>query len=170
MQASTVAQLQHAVELLKAKKLHIATAESCTGGMLAAMITDVAGASSVFECGIVCYSNSIKAHVLGVNEELLKTKGAVCEEVAFQLADNVNRLAKADIGIGITGMAGPTSDEEGKPVGLIYITLTDGEHTLNRTLLTEDNRDGCRNRNRLAAVRTAVELIEQYCNQEGEDA
>ncbi len=109
-----------AVHLLKEKGLHVATAESCTGGLVSKRLTEVSGSSEVFECGICCYSNRIKAELLGVKENTLRTFGAVSREAAAEMAAGVRRLSGADIGISVTGNAGPSASE-GKPVGLVYI-------------------------------------------------
>lgn len=109
-----------AVRLLKEKGLHAATAESCTGGLVSKRLTEVSGSSEVFECGICSYSNRIKAQVLGVREETLRTFGAVSRETAAEMAAGVRRLSGADIGISVTGNAGPSASE-GKPVGLVYV-------------------------------------------------
>lgn len=111
------------VEKLKEKNLKIAFAESCTGGLCAKRITNVPGASSVFDCGIVSYSNEIKNQILGVNKDDLEKYGAVSETVAKQMASGVLKLSKASIGVGITGIAGPESDSTNKPVGLSYIAV-----------------------------------------------
>ena len=111
------------IEILRDKKLKIATAESCTGGLLAKKITDVSGASEVFEMGIVSYANRIKNEFLDVPNDVLDTVGAVSEETARQMAIGVANLAKSDVGVGITGIAGPGGGTEEKPVGLVYISI-----------------------------------------------
>lgn len=117
------------VQQLTEKGMTLATAESCTGGLLAKRITDVSGSSSVFEMGCVTYANRIKTMLLDVPEETLAAYGAVSEPVARAMAEGVVRRSGANIGIGITGIAGPDGGTEEKPVGLIYIALSDGEHT-----------------------------------------
>ena len=112
------------VELLKKYGLKIAFAESCTGGFAAKRITDISGASSVFDCGVVSYSNEIKNKILGVSKDDLKTYGAVSEPVARQMAEGVRKLSGADFGVGITGIAGPLSDGTDKPVGLSYVAMS----------------------------------------------
>lgn len=109
------------VNTLKEKELKIATAESCTGGLISKMITDVSGASSVFDCGVCSYANNIKEKVLGVSHADLEAKGAVSEEVAKQMAKGIRDLSGADIGISTTGIAGPTGGTDLKPVGTVYI-------------------------------------------------
>lgn len=117
------------VKLLKKHSLKISLAESCTGGFAAKRITDISGASSVFDCGVVSYSNEIKNKILGVNEEDLKKYGAVSETVARQMAEGIKKLSGADYGVGITGIAGPLSDGTNKPVGLSYVAVCDKNGT-----------------------------------------
>ena len=114
---------QRVVELLKEKNMTVATAESCTAGYISKRITDIAGASSVFGYGAVTYSNEIKHKVLGVREETLAQFGAVSEQTAREMAAGIRRVSGADIGISVTGIAGPGSDGTDKPVGLCYIAL-----------------------------------------------
>ena len=112
------------VSILRKKELKIATAESCTGGLLSKMITDVAGSSEVFDGGITTYSNQIKYNLLGVSSSLLNHHGPYDHRVATQMAEGVRRVMEADIGIGITGIAGPGGGTEEKPVGLVYIAVS----------------------------------------------
>lgn len=111
------------VQKLREKHLRLATAESCTGGLLSGRITAVSGASEVFDCGVCSYANEIKHRVLGVSEETLSTLGAVSAETAIQMAQGVKRLANADIGASTTGIAGPTGGTDEKPVGLVYVGI-----------------------------------------------
>ncbi len=112
----------------KGKKL--ATAESCTGGLVSQMITSVSGSSEVFDMGICSYANEIKANVLGVSTEDLEKYGAVSEQVAIQMAQGVKKLANADYAISITGIAGPTGGTKEKPVGTVYIGLATPDETI----------------------------------------
>ena len=114
LQAALVAELQK-------KGLKAATAESCTGGLVSKRITEVAGASQVFDCGICSYANQIKERVLGVSHETLEALGAVSRETAAQMAAGVRKLAQADIGVSTTGIAGPDGGTDEKPVGLVYV-------------------------------------------------
>ena len=111
------------VSLLRNKKLKIACAESCTGGLLAKKITDISGSSEIFELGVVAYANRIKTKILGVPAKLLEEKGAVCAEVAAFMAKGVCALSESDIGTGITGIAGPGGGTSEKPVGLVYVAV-----------------------------------------------
>lgn len=134
------------INLLKNKKLKIATAESCTGGLLAKKITDVSGASEVFDMGIVSYANRIKNEFLDVPDSVLDSVGAVSEETARQMAIGVTKLAKSDIGVGITGIAGPGGGTVEKPVGLVYISiyLEKENKSIVKKLLLDGNREEIR--------------------------
>lgn len=111
------------VKALKEKKLTVATAESCTGGGVARAITDISGASAVFNCGICAYANDIKIKLLGVKPETLDTYGAVSEQTAREMACGARTASGADIGIGVTGIAGPEGGTADKPIGLVYIAV-----------------------------------------------
>jgi len=101
----------------------LGTAESCTGGGLADVITDVSGSSDYFLGGIVAYANSVKERLLGVEQAVLAAHGAVSEPVAVAMAEGVRRALGVDLGIGITGVAGPGGGTLDKPVGLVYVAL-----------------------------------------------
>ena len=146
------------VELLKSKKLKLATAESCTGGLISKRITDVSGSSEVFEVGVVCYSNRFKENVLGVSPETLKKYGAVSRETAREMVKGVLSLTKADIAVAVTGIAGPSSDDTNKPVGLVYIAVSDGKSTIVKKLLNNFTGD-VREQNRNISADTALEMI-----------
>ena len=109
---------------LKRQKLTIATAESCTGGLIGHTFTNVSGSSEYFDRGIISYSNKAKVELLGVSESLLKEQGAVSEEVAKTMAENVRKRSDVDIGISTTGIAGPLGGTKEKPVGLVYIGVS----------------------------------------------
>lgn len=113
-----------AVALLRDKGLTVATAESCTGGMIAAAITDVAGASRVFGTGVVSYSCDCKMKLLDVSAATLEAEGAVCAATAAQMAEGVRRVGDAAIGVSVTGEAGPVAAEN-HPVGTVFIGLAD---------------------------------------------
>ena len=118
-------QLSHQlVSLLLDKNLKIAQAESCTGGLLSKYITDQPGASAVFECGVVSYSGRIKHQLLGVSEETIRSHGEVSRETAIEMANGIKKVAKSDVGIGITGIAGPGGGTPEKPVGLVYFAVS----------------------------------------------
>lgn len=149
------------VERLKEKKLTVAAAESCTGGLVAKRITDIAGASEIFECGIVSYSNRIKHDVLGVSSDDLEKYGAVSETVAKQMAVGALKVSGADIAVSVTGIAGPDSDPSGKPVGLIYIGLADKNNVWVRELKTS-RKD--RSYNRYVSASNALDMIRLYAD------
>lgn len=110
-------------DLLIKKKKSIAVAESCTGGLLSTMLTQASGSSRYFSLGVTAYSNNAKADILKIPRALIMKKGAVSEEVAHKMAQSVRNLAKADFGIGITGIAGPTGAALKKPVGTVFIAI-----------------------------------------------
>ena len=115
------------------KKIVLASAESCTGGMLSTAITDIPGSSTVFECGFVTYSNLSKMRVLGVREETIKTFGAVSEEVAAEMAIGALYNSKANLAISITGVAGP-GGTTAKPEGMVCFSIAfDNKEKLNKT-------------------------------------
>ncbi len=143
------------VEALTKAKKRIATAESCTGGMVSAAITSVSGASAVFDCGVCSYANFIKHKIVGVREETLSTYGAVSDRTAAEMARGVRLLAGADIGISTTGIAGPLGGSRYKPVGLVYIGVsTEMGLRAEKMLLGENNAD--RERIRELAVAAAL--------------
>ena len=121
-------------------KITLAVAESCTGGYISNMITNVSGASNVFELGIVCYSNSSKINLLNISPDFLIQYGAVSEIVAKHLANNVRILSNVTIGIGITGIAGPTGGTPEKPVGLVYIGFSTQKETIVKKFQFQVNR------------------------------
>lgn len=117
-----------ALQILKEKGLTVAFAESCTGGLVSKRLTETSGASGVFGCGVVSYSNKIKESVLGVRAETLAQFGAVSPQTAREMAEGVRRVSGADIGISITGIAGPEGGTPEKPVGLVYIGVHSDWH------------------------------------------
>ena len=111
------------LNLYRAKNLRIVTAESCTGGMIAAAITDIAGSSDVFERGFITYSNEAKTQQIGVPADLIVHHGAVSVHVAREMAAGALKLSKADVAIAVTGIAGPGGGSDAKPVGLVYLAV-----------------------------------------------
>jgi nicotinamide-nucleotide amidase len=111
--------------LLMEREFKIATAESCTGGLLGNMLTNVSGSSKYFERGVICYSNAAKVEILKVNEDSLAEHGAVSMEIAMQMAEGVKSTSGSDIGLATTGIMGPTGATSDKPVGLVYIGYCD---------------------------------------------
>lgn len=109
------------IDLYRGKGLRIATAESCTGGMIAAALTDIAGSSDVFERGFVTYSNAAKTEQIGVPADLIAHHGAVSVHVAREMARGALQHSAADVSVAVTGIAGPGGGSEAKPVGLVYL-------------------------------------------------
>lgn len=149
------------VRELSARGLKLATAESCTGGLLAKRITDIPGSSDVFEMGAVTYANRIKTMVLDVPEDMLERHGAVSEEVARAMAEGIRRKAGSDLGIGITGIAGPGGGTPEKPVGLVYIALSDGKETYVRRM-PGTGRPRSREYQRTAASSNALDMVRRW--------
>lgn len=143
------------VRLLIKEKKTATFAESCTGGLLAKKITDIAGASECFECSFVTYSNEKKTKLLGVRPETLQKFGAVSYQTAYEMCEGAKKAADADIGIGITGIAGPGGGTKEKPVGLVYLGIcTDSVHGVIRL-----NLNGSRSEIRDMASNCALEII-----------
>lgn len=142
------------VKELTARGITITTAESCTGGLIAAAITDISGASSVFHQGIISYANSAKTSLLGVNAETIKHYGAVSDIVAREMAEGARIKANADFAISATGIAGPTGGTAEKPVGLVYIAVSSKQSTEVKRCQFAGNRKDIRKQ----AVQHALEL------------
>ncbi len=146
------------INKIKSKGQTLSLAESCTGGWLSKIVTDVSGASAVYMGGICSYSNEVKMNLLGVKEDTLSQYGAVSEQTARQMATGVRNAMKTDIGVGITGIAGPESDNTKKPVGLIYIAVAHGDSVIVKELQNTFTED-VRTNNRASAVETALNLL-----------
>jgi len=151
---------QRVVELLSQKGKKIALAESCTGGYIAKRITDIPGSSAVFGCGFVTYSIEAKNKIIGVCAETLEKYGAVSEQTAGEMARGAREAGNADIGIGVTGIAGPESDSSNLPAGLIYIALADKDRTFVDKLITGRSND--REYNRYVASSYALNMARLY--------
>jgi nicotinamide-nucleotide amidase len=152
--------LATALNLLAAareKHLRIVTAESCTGGLIAGLLTEIPGSSDVIERGFVTYSNEAKQELLGVPADLLRTHGAVSEPVARAMAQGALKQAHAERSIAVTGIAGPGGGSAAKPVGLVYIAVARPEGDV----MTREYRFGDigRDRVRLASVEKALMLL-----------
>ena len=118
------------VKILIKKKLTISFAESCTGGLLASTITSIDGVSKIFNLGLITYSNQAKINVLKVNKNIIKKYGAVSHECCYAMVKNLSKISKANIGVSITGIAGPKGGTKHKPVGLVYIGVKKGNKIL----------------------------------------
>lgn len=124
----------------------ISTAESCTGGMIAAVITSISGSSQVFGYGFVTYANDAKVKLLDVPEDVIKAKGAVSEEVALAMSYGARMKSGADVALSVTGIAGPTGGTESKPVGLVYISVSTERDTKVSRFIFQGDRDEIRNK------------------------
>lgn len=142
----------------------LASAESCTGGLVGHLLTEVPGSSASYYGGVIAYDNEVKRAVLGVSPETLNTVGAVSEACAMQMAAGVKKLFGAEIAIATTGIAGPGGGTAAKPVGLVYIAVV----TPTRTSCERHVFDGDRSGNKLLASRRALELILEMTGIPGE--
>jgi len=121
---------QKIVSLLKKKKLKLAVAESCTGGMLSSAITSVSGSSKIFSMGLVTYSNQAKTSVLKIPKQIINKNGAVSVQCCLAMVNNLSKISKAKACISITGIAGPKGGSKQKPIGLVYIGLKNGKKVI----------------------------------------
>jgi len=143
-------------EMLTRKGLTLALAESCTGGMIAEWLTDIPGASKYFGYGWVTYSNQAKQSQLGVKEEIIEKYGAVSAETAFEMAKNARKIANSDLGVAVTGIAGPAGGSEQKPVGLVYIAIASKNGTeTKKFIFARNDRHFIRTR----TAQTALNLL-----------
>jgi nicotinamide-nucleotide amidase len=140
--------------LIKNKKT-VAVAESCTGGLLSSMLTSISGSSIYFILGVVAYSNRAKSHLLSVPATIITRRGAVSKEVAQRLSRNARKLAQADFGIGITGIAGPTGATFEKPVGTVFVSIDSPHHNICKRFKFNGSR---KNIQKSAALK-ALELL-----------
>ncbi|SCZ81429.1 CinA family protein [Pseudobutyrivibrio xylanivorans] len=153
------------ISTLTAGGYSVATAESCTGGMIASTIVDVPGASDCFNEGYVTYSNEAKMKNLGVKDSTLMAYGAVSYETAMEMAKGVRKKAKADFGVSSTGIAGPGGGSPKKPVGLVYIGCAYGD---DECIVKELRLKGDRTTVRTSATKEALKLLEECINKIGE--
>ena len=137
----------------------LVTAESCTGGGVGAALTSVAGASAVYKGGIISYCNELKQKLLCVPAEMLETYGAVSAPVAEAMAVGARKATGADIGVSVTGLAGPTGDDFGNPVGTVYIGYADDAHCVSKEFHFTGNREQVRQKSTEAALQLILESI-----------
>lgn len=156
--AEAVQLAEKAGRLMRARRLTLSTAESATGGLIAALITEVAGSSDYFLGAVVAYSNRIKNRVLGVSTETLDHYGAVSKETGKEMAEGVRRVLGTDLGLSDTGIAGPGGATPAKPLGLFYLGLA----TPSGTDVTELHLNGNRSDNRLEAAYHALSILAAY--------
>ena len=146
------------VKVLTDKKMTVSTAESCTGGLISKLITDVSGSSEVFGYGFVTYANEAKINILGVWDEALSQYGAVSEPVAVLMSCGARRVSKSDIAISVTGIVGPGGGTAEKPVGLVYVSLS----TPHGTICRKCNFSGTREEVRRQTAEFALNLALKY--------
>ena len=118
------------ISLIKRKKMKLAIAESCTGGMLSSAITSVSGSSKVFTMGLVTYSNQAKTNILKINQKIIKKYGAVSVQCCLAMVNNLSKISKSKVCVSITGIAGPKGGPKQKPVGLVYIGIRVGKKVI----------------------------------------
>jgi len=145
-------------KLLTDKKLTIAVAESCTGGLITDRLTDVPGSSAFLNRGIIAYSNEAKTDLLGVPEDVLRNFGAVSEQAAVLMAEGVRKLGRTDLSLATTGIAGPTGGTEEKPMGTVFIALADGRKTFCRNYVFRWER----RRNKMLTSQMALIILKRY--------
>ena len=154
-----IAKAETLLATLRARKLMLATAESCTGGLIAGVLTEIAGSSDVVERGFVTYSNEAKTELIGVPAEMIATHGAVSQEVAVAMAAGALAHSRADIAVAVTGVAGPGGGTAAKPVGLVHLAAARrGRPPIHRACRFGDiGRRGIR----MAAVAVAFEMVDE---------
>ena len=158
VEAELIALGEKTVKKFKEEKLTLSLAESCTGGWLSKIITEISGASAIYMGGVCSYSNDVKQNVLGVKKETLKAYGAVSEQTAREMSEGITRLMNTSVGVGVTGIAGPLSDNTQKKVGLIYISVTHNGKT-DVIKLENDFTGDVRYKNRFTAVKTVLSFL-----------
>ena len=148
--------MESLIKHLAKKRLKLSIAESCTGGLLASLITSVNGASKVFNLGLITYSNRAKIKILKVNKNIIRKYGAVSKECCSAMVNNLSKISKANINISITGIAGPKGGTKQKPVGLVYIGIKKGNKIqINKYLFKSKKRLSVQR----ATVKKALKLI-----------
>ena len=152
----TGSEADQVASFLLEKRLRLAVAESCTGGMLSAELTRIPGASRWFRGGFIVYSDDLKRALAGVDPGTLLRYGAVSRNVALELADGVRRECGSDLGVGITGIAGPGGGSSGKPVGTVHVAVTGPSGSRHRLLALRGDREGIR---REAVRESLIELL-----------
>jgi PncC family amidohydrolase len=146
---------------LKKHQVTVATAESCTGGLLAHSLTNVSGSSEYFDQGVISYSNKAKIELLRVPEELIKKHGAVSKEVAEAMAQAIRQNASVDYGLATTGIAGPTGGTNDKPVGLVYIAIATKKSVVVKRFLFSGDRLTNKESTCIAALELLLEILSQ---------
>lgn len=147
------------ISKLKREDLTLATAESCTGGLIGKSLTDISGASSVYLGGVISYTNSVKRRLLGVEQSTLDACTAVSRETAKEMARGAREVIKSDIGVSVTGLAGPDGDGTGRPVGLVYIAIDNGGFSFCKELHLEGDRASIREQAAQAVLQMILDLV-----------
>ena len=160
-EARLVQVAQQLLDLVEARRWHLATAESLTGGMVGAVVTAVPGASRVYVGGIVAYTDEQKASLLGVSEDALLRSGAVSGEVAAAMADGCRTRLGADIGVATTGVAGPASDSRGTPVGTVFIAVSTPQAKAVVPLRLSGDRGAVRRGSTREALELAIRVVQE---------
>lgn len=145
-------------KILIKRQITLAVAESCTGGLVSSRITDISGSSKYFKMGVVAYSNKIKEDILWIPGSLIRKYGAVSRQVALEMAEGVRAIANTDVGIGVTGIAGPVGGTKLRPIGLVYIALVIGK----KRIVKKFNFKGSRQEIKRQASEAALKLIMQH--------
>ncbi|MBL7151250.1 MAG: CinA family protein [Candidatus Omnitrophica bacterium] len=150
--------INHIHSRLIKKAITIAVAESCTGGMLSKTLTDISGSSAYFILGIVAYSNCAKKSILKIPAKIISLKGAVSQEVACRMARGIRKIARTDIGIGVTGIAGPSGGTAAKPAGTVFIAIASQDKTVSKKFRFRGRRTYVRQK----AANKALELLKRF--------
>ena len=137
------------ISVLKRKKLSLAIAESCTGGLLSSSITSISGSSKVFKLGLVTYSNQAKISILKVQKKIIKNYGAVSVQCCLSMVNNLSKISKGKVCVSITGIAGPSGGTKKKPIGLVYIAVKIGKKIV-------INKSNFKNRGRIFIQKSTV--------------
>lgn len=142
-------------KMLIKRQITLSVAESCTGGLISNRITDISGSSKYFKMGVVAYSNKVKENILWIPGSLIRKYGAVSRQTAIEMAQGVRAIANADIGMGVTGIAGPAGGTKHKPVGLVYIALV----TNKKRIVKKFHFKGSRQEIKFQASQAALDLV-----------
>jgi PncC family amidohydrolase len=148
-------------KLLNARHFTLATAESCTGGLIGHWLTEIPGSSDYFRGGIIAYSNAIKERVLGVSHATLEQHGAVSAETALEMARGARRVLQTDIAVSVTGIAGPGGGSADKPIGLTYIAVTAKDYERVEHFVWESDRSGNKRSSSAAALQMVIDYLAQ---------
>lgn len=144
---------------LKISGKTIAVAESCSGGILSSLLTQLSGSSQYFILGVITYSNQSKINILKIPAPIITKKGAVSKDVAYLMAKNIRRIAKTDYGIGITGIAGPTGATQNKPIGTVFIAIANKNKTICKNFTFQGNRVSIRKQSALKSLELLKQIL-----------